>query len=118
MLALAGEVPMEFGILFTSHPNIDVETYPHQDVHRRVTQQIIAADRLGYDCAWIAEHHFSNKYGIMPDIFVYAAHLAALTKNIRLGAAVITLPLANPVRVVENAAFLDILSNGRFVLGL
>lgn len=109
---------MDFGILFTSHPNIDVETYPHQDVHQRVTQQILAADRLGYDCAWIAEHHFSNKYGIMPDIFVYAAHLAALTKNIRLGAAVITLPLANPVRVVENAAFLDILSNGRFVLGL
>jgi alkanesulfonate monooxygenase SsuD/methylene tetrahydromethanopterin reductase-like flavin-dependent oxidoreductase (luciferase family) len=109
---------MDFGILFTSHPNTDVEVYPHQDVHQRVTQQILAADRLGYDCAWIAEHHFSNKYGIMPDIFVYAGYLAALTKNIRLGAAVITLPLANPVRVVENGAFLDILSGGRFVLGL
>ena len=108
---------MDFGVLFTSHPNTDVEKYPHQDVHQRVTQQIVAADRLGYGCAWIAEHHFSNQYGIMPDIFVYVAHLAALTKTIKLGAAVITLPLANPVRVVENAAFLDILSHGRFVLG-
>jgi alkanesulfonate monooxygenase SsuD/methylene tetrahydromethanopterin reductase-like flavin-dependent oxidoreductase (luciferase family) len=109
---------MDFGILFTSQPNLEVEAYPHQDVHRRVTQQILAADCLGYDCAWIAEHHFSNTYGIMPDIFVYAAYLAAQTKNIRLGAAVITLPLANPVRVIENSAFIDILSNGRFVLGL
>jgi alkanesulfonate monooxygenase SsuD/methylene tetrahydromethanopterin reductase-like flavin-dependent oxidoreductase (luciferase family) len=103
---------MDFGILFTSQPNLEVEAYPHQDVHRRVTQQILAADY------WIAEHHFSNTYGIMPDIFVYAAYLAAQTKNIRLGAAVITLPLANPVRVIENSAFIDILSNGRFVLGL
>ncbi|GGC76655.1 LLM class flavin-dependent oxidoreductase [Chelatococcus reniformis] len=108
---------MDFGILFTSHPNIDVELYPHRDVHHRVTQQILAADRLGYDYAWIAEHHFSNKYGIMPDIYVYAAYIAALTKRIKLGAAVVALPLANPVRVVENAAFLDVLSNGRFVLG-
>jgi alkanesulfonate monooxygenase SsuD/methylene tetrahydromethanopterin reductase-like flavin-dependent oxidoreductase (luciferase family) len=108
---------MDFGILFTSHPNIDVELYPHQDVHQRVTQQILAADRLGYDCAWIAEHHFSNKYGIMPDLFAYASYLAGLTKKIRLGAAVVTLPLANPIRVVEDAAFVGILSGGRFVLG-
>lgn len=108
---------MEFGILFTSHPNVEVEKYPHRDVHARVTQQILAADELGYDYAWIAEHHFSNTYGIMPDVFVYAAYLAAQTRRIKLGAAVVTLPLANPVRVVENAAFLDILSNRRFVLG-
>lgn len=109
---------MEFGILFTSHPNIDVEPYPHRDVHARVTRQIVRADELGYDYAWVAEHHFSNEYGIMPDVFVYAAYLAALTKRIKIGTAVVTLPLANPLRVAENTAFLDILSNGRFALGL
>ena len=109
---------MEFGILLTSHPNVDREPYPHQGVHARVTAEVLAADRLGFDCAWLAEHHFSTEYGIMPDVWVYAGYLAALTKRIKLGMAVVTLPLANPVRVVENAAFVDILSGGRVALGL
>ena len=109
---------MEFGILFTSHPNTDLEPYPHRDVHARVTREIVRADALGFDYAWVAEHHFSNEYGIMPDVFVYAGYLAALTKRIKIGTAVVTLPLANPLRVAENAAFVDILSNGRFALGL
>lgn len=109
---------MEFGILFTSHPNTEAEPYPHRDVHARVTSQVVRADQLGYDYAWVAEHHFSNEYGIMPDVFVYAGYLAALTKQIKIGTAVVTLPLANPLRVAENTAFLDILSNGRFQLGL
>src|SRR5436190_65769 len=109
---------MEFGILFTSHPNQDVEPYPRRDVHARVTREILRADQLGFDYAWLAEHHFSDQYGIMPDVFVYAGYLAALTKRIKIATAVVTLPLANPVRVAENAAFVDILSGGRFVLGL
>ena len=109
---------MEFGILFTSHPNTEAEPYPHRDVHARVTRQVLRADELGYDYAWVAEHHFSNEYGIMPDVFVYAGYLAALTKRIKIGTAVVTLPLANPLRVAENTAFVDILSNGRFALGL
>jgi alkanesulfonate monooxygenase SsuD/methylene tetrahydromethanopterin reductase-like flavin-dependent oxidoreductase (luciferase family) len=109
---------MEFGILFTSHPNVDTEPYPHRDVHARVTRESMCADELGFDYAWVAEHHFSNEYGIMPDVFVYAGYLAALTQRIKIGTAVVTLPLANPLRVAENAAFVDILSNGRFALGL
>lgn len=109
---------MEFGILYTSHPHKDREPYPHQAVHARVTEEIIAADRLGFATAWIAEHHFSTEYGIMPDVWVYAGYLAALTKRIKIGMAVVTLPLSNPVRVVENAAFVDILSGGRVELGL
>jgi alkanesulfonate monooxygenase SsuD/methylene tetrahydromethanopterin reductase-like flavin-dependent oxidoreductase (luciferase family) len=109
---------MEFGILFTSQPHKDREPYPHRDVHQRVTEEIMTADRLGFDCAWLAEHHFSTEYGIMPDVWVYAGYLAALTKRIKLGMAVVTLPLANPVRTVENAGFVDILSGGRVVLGV
>ncbi len=109
---------MKFGILFTSHPDPDREPYPHRDVHARVTSEIVEADRLGYDTAWIAEHHFSNKYGILPDPFAFTAYLAAKTERIRLGMAVMTLPLHNPVRIAENIAFVDILSGGRMVLGL
>ncbi len=109
---------MKFGVLFTSHPHADLEPYPHRDVHARTTAEILEADRLGYDIAWIAEHHFSNGYGILPDPFTYIGYLAAQTEHIKLGTAVMTLPLYNPVRVVENAGFADILSNGRFILGL
>ena len=79
---------MEFGILFTSHPNTDTEPYPHRDVHARVTREILRADEIGFDYAWVAEHHFSNQHGIMPDVFVYAAYLAALTTRIKIGTAV------------------------------
>jgi alkanesulfonate monooxygenase SsuD/methylene tetrahydromethanopterin reductase-like flavin-dependent oxidoreductase (luciferase family) len=109
---------MEFGILFTSHPHHAREPYPHWDVHARVTAEIQAADALGYDTAWVAEHHFSNQYGIMPDVFTYMGYLAAKTSRIRLGTAVVTVPLYEPVRVVENLAFVDILSGGRVMIGL
>src|SRR5215207_6163816 len=109
---------MEFGILFTSHPHPASEPYPHREVHARVTAEIQAADRLGYDTAWVAEHHFSNQYGIMPDVFTYLGYLAAKTSRIRLGTAVVTVPLYEPVRVVENLAFVDILSSGRVMIGL
>jgi alkanesulfonate monooxygenase SsuD/methylene tetrahydromethanopterin reductase-like flavin-dependent oxidoreductase (luciferase family) len=109
---------MEFGILFTSHPNHAREPYPHREVHARVTAEIQAADALGYDTAWVAEHHFSNQYGIMPDVFTYLGYLAAKTSRIRLGTAVVTVPLYEPVRVVENLAFVDILSGGRVLIGL
>lgn len=109
---------MEFGILFTSHPDPKSEVYPHQTIHERVTHEIIQAEALGFDSVWIAEHHFSNKYGILPDPFSYLSYLAAKTTKIKLGAAVMVVPLHHPMRIVENAAFVDILSNGRFQLGL
>ena len=63
---------MEFGILFTSHANNETEPYPHRDVHARVTREIVRADALGYDYAWIAEHHFSTErfQGLRPGISV------------------------------------------------
>ena len=109
---------MEFGVLFTSHPNPKEEPYPHRDVHARTTDEVVEAERLGYDTAWIAEHHFATSYGIMPDCFAYMAYLAAKTSRIKIGAAVITLPLYDPIRVVENTSFVDILSDGRVRLGV
>ena len=52
---------MEFGILFTSHPNAAAEPYPHRDVHARATDEIVEAERLGYDTARIAEHLFAER---------------------------------------------------------
>jgi alkanesulfonate monooxygenase SsuD/methylene tetrahydromethanopterin reductase-like flavin-dependent oxidoreductase (luciferase family) len=59
---------MEFGILFTSHSNVDTEPYPHRDVHARVTREILRADELGFDYAWLAEpaNVFVPSYGFAP----------------------------------------------------
>jgi len=109
---------MKIGILHTSHPDPETEPFPHQAVHERTTREILEADELGFDSIWIAEHHFSSKYGILPDPFSYLCYLAALTKRIKLCAGVMVVPLHHPMRIVENAAFVDILSKGRFQLGL
>jgi len=109
---------MRVGILQTSHPDPASEPYPHQAIHARVTAEVLEAEALGFDAVWIAEHHFSNRYGILPDPFSYLAYLAAKTSRIKLGAAVMVAPLHHPMRIVENAAFIDILSDGRFQLGL
>ncbi len=109
---------MKVGILFTSHPDSKSDPYPHHTVHDRVTREVLEAEEDGFDSVWIAEHHFSNTYGILPDPFAYLAYLAAKTSRIKLCAGVMVVPLHHPMRIVENAAFIDILSNGRFQLGL
>ncbi len=76
----------------------------------------IAAD-LGFDCLWSTEHHF-NDYSFVPDNLQLMTHLAAKHPNIDVGTAAVILPWHDPVRVAENAAVLDMLSNGRLRLGL
>ncbi len=86
--------------------------------YRIATEQIVAAERHGFDSAWVAQHHFHAAEGGLPSPFVFLAHAAASTSRIRLGTAVVTLPLEDPVRVAEDAVVLDLLSGGRAELGL
>ncbi|CAN7158867.1 putative FMN-dependent luciferase-like monooxygenase [Microbacterium sp. LjRoot45] len=80
--------------------------------------QLQQAERLGLDRAWVAQHHFRAAEGGLPSPFVFLAHAAAATHGIRLGTGVVTLTLEDPVRVAEDAVVLDLLSGGRFDLGL
>ncbi|MGF7161907.1 alkanesulfonate monooxygenase SsuD/methylene tetrahydromethanopterin reductase-like flavin-dependent oxidoreductase (luciferase family) [Rhodoligotrophos appendicifer] len=75
------------------------------------------ADEIGFDVAWFAEHHFSN-YSICPSPMLMASYAAGVTKQIRVGAAVLVLPLYNPVRLVQEIGMLDVQSNGRAIIGL
>lgn len=88
------------------------------DRYRFVTEQIIHAEKLGFDTAWVAQHHFHEFEGGLPSPFVLLAYVAAQTRQIRLGTGVICLPMENAVRVAEDAAVLDIISNGRLELGI
>ena len=75
------------------------------------------AEELGFDVAWFAEHHFSN-YSLCPSPLMMAAPCARETRRIGLGPAVVVAPLYNPIRVAEEVALLDQLSQGRAVLGI
>jgi limonene 1,2-monooxygenase len=74
-------------------------------------------DRLGWDEAWIGEHHSAGSEIIAaPDIFIAAA--AERTRHIRLGTGVTSVSYHNPLWVAERAVLLDHLTRGRFMLGL
>jgi putative FMN-dependent luciferase-like monooxygenase len=86
--------------------------------YRLATAQILWAEKLGFDSAWVAQHHFHEDEGGLPAPFVFLAQVSALTSRIRLGTGVVTLPLENPLRVAEDAAVLDLLSDGRLEVGV
>ncbi|PYE26057.1 putative FMN-dependent luciferase-like monooxygenase [Rhizobium sp. PP-CC-3A-592] len=85
--------------------------------YRLAAEQIGHAEAFGFDSAWIAQHHFHPEEGGLPSPSVFLAYVAARTERIRLGTGVITLPMENPIRVAEDAAVLDLLSNGRLEVG-
>src|SRR6185437_14797224 len=86
--------------------------------YRLAIEQIVHAERCGFDTAWIAQHHFHEDEGGLPAPFVFLAQVAAQTSRIRLGTAIVTLPLELPIRVAEDAAVLDLMSGGRLEVGV
>ena len=107
---------MKFGLFYlpTYMPEIrDAHTHYHNMV-----EQVVYADRIGIDYAWMVEHHFVRHGGLLPANYAFLAYLAARTERIRLGTGATILPLNDPVRVAEQAAALDQLSKGRFDFGV
>ncbi|HKT66071.1 LLM class flavin-dependent oxidoreductase [Burkholderia pyrrocinia] len=79
---------------------------------------IEAAEAIGFDSAWVAQHHFGTETGRLPSPLVLLAAAARRTRRIALGTAVIVLPLESALRVAEDAAVLDALADGRLQLGV
>ena len=86
--------------------------------YQETIEQIVYAEKLGFDTAWLAELHFNPSFSIMPAPLLLAAALAQRTTRIRLGTAVLLLPLQHPLRTAEEAAVVDLLSQGRLELGV
>lgn len=91
---------------------------PADRVYADLLDTIVAAEELGFDGAFVAQHHFSHEGSRLPSPFVLLAAAAQRTDRIELGTAVSTIPLEDPLRFVEDAAVLDHLSGGRVQLGL
>ena len=85
--------------------------------YQLAAEQVIHAEKFGFDTAWVAQHHFNGDEGGLPAPLIFLAELSARTSRIRLGTGVITLPMESAVRVAEDTAVLDILSNGRLEVG-
>ncbi|WP_273735569.1 LLM class flavin-dependent oxidoreductase [Mycolicibacterium septicum] len=75
------------------------------------------AEAMGFDYVGTVEHHFTD-YAACPDPFGVLSYIAAKTSRIELITGAIILPWNNPLRVVEQAIQLDILSDGRLILGM
>jgi alkanesulfonate monooxygenase SsuD/methylene tetrahydromethanopterin reductase-like flavin-dependent oxidoreductase (luciferase family) len=90
---------------------------PWPQYYAEQLSQIRTAEELGYDEAWLTEHHFAED-GYSPAILPIASAIAATTTRIRIGTYLVLLPLHNAVRVAEDSATVDIISNGRFDLGV
>jgi len=85
---------------------------------RTVVEQAGYAEELGFDSIWLAEHHFHSFGGLFSATPVIGAAVAQRTARIRIGTAVILLPYHNPLRIAEDYATLDCLSQGRLNFGI
>ncbi|MGE0821444.1 MAG: LLM class flavin-dependent oxidoreductase [Candidatus Binatia bacterium] len=86
--------------------------------YQDMLQETDHAEALGFHSVWFAEHHFHGYGGHIPSVPVLASAVAQRTKNIRIGSGICLIPLQDPIRVAEEYAMLDCLSNGRLEFGI
>jgi len=89
----------------------------HVDLYREMVEDACYAEALGFSHFWLTEHHFWYD-GYCPSLIVGAAAVAARTSRMRVGTSMLLLPLHDPLRVAQAAAMADIVSGGRFDLGV
>jgi alkanesulfonate monooxygenase SsuD/methylene tetrahydromethanopterin reductase-like flavin-dependent oxidoreductase (luciferase family) len=107
---------MQFGLFGGARTKRSVGIEDSQG-YESFIEYVLEADRLDFKQLFLVEHHFTGQ-GQVSASMTLLAYLAAKTKNIRLGTAVVVLPWHNPVLVAEQAATLDLLSGGRFDFGV
>ena len=97
---------MKFGIGYYSLQSPPHHPRPHKDLYAEMLTEIETADQMGFDSAWLTEHHFLED-GYCPSILLTAAAIAARTKKIRIGTGVLLRPRHDLIRVAEDAAVVD-----------
>jgi alkanesulfonate monooxygenase SsuD/methylene tetrahydromethanopterin reductase-like flavin-dependent oxidoreductase (luciferase family) len=106
---------MEFGIF---HEFLPAGAASQTEAFARSFEQIEAAERWGLDIVWLAEIHMNPTRCLLSAPLTAAGAVAARTHRIKIGTAVQILPLGHPLRLAEETATIDQISNGRFVFGV
>ena len=108
--------PLRIGAVydFRNPPESGMRT---QDLYAAIMDQVSWLDGLDLDLVWFTEHHFVAD-GYLPSWIPVAAAMAARTKHIRFSCDVCLLPFNHPIRLAEDLAVLDNISNGRVELGV
>ena len=110
---------MKFGMLYEMETPRPWNALSEYNIYWQALAQIELADRIGIDYVWEVEHHFLEEYSHSSAPEVFYGAVSQRTKNIRIAHGVRLLPFNfnNPIKVAEQAAVLDIMSNGRMELG-
>src|SRR6266508_894651 len=100
----------------------DDRWYPNERIPEtyQTTKEVAQCmDELGYYCLWMAEHHFQREgYEVIPNLILMGTWLATQTRQLKFGCAFNVLPIWHPIRLAEDYAMADILTNGRIVFGV
>ncbi|HZM30577.1 MAG TPA: LLM class flavin-dependent oxidoreductase [Acidimicrobiales bacterium] len=109
---------MKFGVFYELQLARPWRPDSEYRLYHDALDQLELADRLGYDHAWVVEHHFLEEYShsSAPEVFLAAA--SQRTSRIRLGHGILQLTTTHPAKVVEKVAALDLLSDGRVEFGM
>jgi alkanesulfonate monooxygenase SsuD/methylene tetrahydromethanopterin reductase-like flavin-dependent oxidoreductase (luciferase family) len=122
----------KFDSLYAGHMDLDNVGYGGTPINdRRYSNEHLATalekaqsmaelmDGLGYNAFWMAEHHFQREgTECIPNVLMMALHLTHVTKNLKIGCGFNIAPMWHPLRLAEDYAMADILSNGRVIFGL
>jgi probable F420-dependent oxidoreductase len=108
---------MQFGIMFSFVVPPDDPAMTRRDSYGELKALLPLVEELGYDSFHTTEHHFQFN-GWCPSPLVVLATAAGVTDEIRLVTNILLVPLYHPVRLAEDVASLDNLSNGRVTLGV
>ena len=113
-MAKDGAAPT-FGLWYDFRQRLPLEDY--ERLYAECFEEIEESERLGFTGVWLSEHHFVDD-GYLPSPLVVAAAIAARTERLTIGTNVLLLPMHHPLRVAEDAAVVQLISGGRFVLGV
>lgn len=122
----------DFSVLYVGNidlENVGLDGTPADDRHysndRLIesmnTATVVAKlmDELGYYCLWMAEHHFQREgYEAIPNLMLMGTYLATQTKRLKIGAAFNVVPAWHPIRLAEDFAMADNLTDGRIIFGV
>src|SRR5205085_750292 len=106
---------MRFGLFGGARTEIG-EQASDSRIYTDYVDYICEAEALGFHSVFLVEHHFTG-FGQISATLNFLTYLAAKTTTLRLGTAVLVLPWHNPALLAEQAATLDLLSNGRLISG-